>query len=131
MKTEILIFVLTSRQLQYPGIWQHPYMEIVDFQLRIAKDLQRRKYSLRDADGYIHEVARSTQARVKKWTHFPEDTLELGQLKTYIINCPELHPLTSQILEPVLESRGCELAAEVRLININPRPYNGNFSISG
>ena len=78
-------------------------------------DLERRKYSLRDADGHIQQITKNTQDSVRDWTRFPEEgTLESGQLKTYIINCPGLHPLTSQILGQLLESMGQESAAEVR-----------------
>ena len=78
-------------------------------------DLERRRYSLRDADGYIQEVAQNTQDGVRDWTRLPEEeTLEPGQLKTYVINCPELHPLTSRILSQFLVNMGQESAAEVR-----------------
>ena len=78
-------------------------------------DLERRKDSLRDADGYIHQIAKDTQDSVRDWTSIPEEiTLKSGQLKTYVINCPMLHPLTSHILVQLLESMGQEAAAEVR-----------------
>ena len=78
-------------------------------------DLKRRKDSLRDADGYIHQFAKVTQDSVRDWTGVPEEiSLESGQLETYIINCPLLHPLTSHILVQLLESMGQKSAAEVR-----------------
>ena len=71
-------------------------------------------YSLRDANGYIQQVTKSAEDSVRDWTRFPEeDTLESGQLKTYIISCPRLHPLTSQIFGQLLESMGQDSAAEV------------------
>ena len=110
-----LVVLLTSGQLQYPGVWQQASMDVIGTQHDIANDLGTRKYSLRDADGYILQVAKDTQESVRQWTNFPkEETLEAGQLKTYIINCPQLHPLTSQILGQILTSMGSGSAAEVR-----------------
>lgn len=103
---------MTSGQLQYPGVWQHASTDVVDLPFDIASDLERRKASLRDADGYIHKVAKDTQDGVRDWTG-EEVALESGQLKTYIIDCPMLHPLTSHVLVQHLESMGQESAAEV------------------
>ncbi len=112
---DVRFSVLTSGQLQYPGVWQQSRTGAVDIQLEIAMDLERRKHSLRDADGYIQEIAQKAQDSVRDWTSFPEEeTLESGQLKTYIINCPRLHSLTSQILGQLLESMGQRSAVEVR-----------------
>ena len=74
-----------------------------------------RKNSLRDADGYIRQVAESTRESIRNWALFPkEDTLEIGKLKTYIVNCPKLHPLTSQSLSQHLERQGQGRTAKVQ-----------------
>ena len=56
--------------------------------------------------------------------------LPIGQLKTYIINCPELHPLSWKSLGQYLESKGQEDAAKVQyslhLTAKSIRQSNGN-----
>ena len=88
---------------------------------------------MRDADGYIQQVAEITQDSVKDWAAFPEkDPPKIGQLKTYIINCPELHPVTFSSLHQQLESKGLEHAAKVQCaLQMIPKPerqYKGNYT---
>ena len=93
---------------------------------------------MRDADGYIQQVAESAKQSVRKWALFPEEaTLDSGLLQIYIIDCPELHPLTTQSLGQHLESKGRADAAEVRCslhiilipILIPIRQSNYNYTI--
>ena len=108
--------ILTTCKLQFPGIWQQNTSKIIDLHHQIATDLERRKQSLRDAHGYLHEIAGKLQGGVRSWTDFPdEDTLDLGHMGTYVVNCPNMHPLTSLTLEQVFESMGQGRAIKVRL----------------
>ena len=104
-----------STQLQYPGVWLSSSTENIDVQFRIARDLEQRQCAVRDADGYVRQIAQITQDSVRNWTDLvEEETLRSGQLGTYIMNCPKLHPLTSQVLSQFLESRDRGNAGEVR-----------------
>ena len=108
--------ILTTCKLQFPGIWQQNTSKIIDLHHQIASDLERRKQSLRDANGYMHKIAENLQDGIRRWTDFPEEaTLDLGQMGTYVVNCPKMHPLTSLTLVQVFESMGHGLAIKVRL----------------
>ena len=56
--------------------------------------------------------------------------LEIGHLKTYIVNCPKLHPLSFQSLSQYLGSKGQEDPAKVQYslytIMKSTRQSNGN-----
>lgn len=108
--------ILTTCKLQFPGIWQQNSSKIIDLHHQIATDLERRKQSLRDANGYMHEIAEKLQKDIRHWTDFPlGDTLDLGQMGTYVVNCPNMHPLTSLTLGRVFEGIGQGSAIKVRL----------------
>ena len=88
----------------------------MDLHHQIATDLERRKQSLRDANGYLHKIAENLQDGIRRWTDFPEEaTLDLGHMGTYVVNCPNMHPLTSLTLGQVFESMDQGLAIKVRL----------------
>ena len=109
--------MLTTCKLQFPGIWQqNNTSKIIDLHHQIATDLERRKRSLRDANGFMHKIAENLQNDIRGWTDFPEEiTLDLGDMSTYVVNCPNMHPLTSLTLGQVFESMSQEFAIKVRL----------------
>ena len=108
--------ILTTCKLQFPGIWQQNTSKIIDLHHQIAADLERRKQSLRDANGFMHKIAENLQDSIRRWTDFPEEApLDLGHMGTYVVNCPKLHPLTSLTLGQVFESKGQGPAIKVRL----------------
>ena len=108
--------ILTTCKPQFPGIWQQNTSKIIELHHQIATDLERRKQSLRDANGYMHKFAENLQDSIRRWTDFPEEaTLEFGHMGTYVVNCPNMHPLTSLTLGQVFENLGQGPANKVRL----------------
>ena len=64
----------------------------------------------------MHQIAEDIQGDIRRWTDFPEEaSLDLGHMRTYIVNCPNMHPLTSLTLGQVFESMGQGPAIKVRL----------------
>lgn len=96
---------------------------MIDLHLQISNDLERRRHSLQDVDGHIQRITRSLQDRTRVWTEFPAgDTLKPGELETYIINCPSMHPLTSLTISRLLgdedQSNGIKVLRSAGLVEV-------------
>ena len=79
-------------------------IELKHIQSQISSDLDLRQHLLQDADGHVAQISDQLQLSIRNWTELEAtEILEIGQDDTYIIDCPNLHSLTSLTLKRAFE----------------------------
>ena len=91
--------------LTVQGIWdldgdRQAGIELKHIQSQISSDLSLRQHLLQDADGHVAQISDQLQLSIRNWTELEAtEILKIGQDDTYIIDCRNLHSLTSLILK--------------------------------
>ena len=127
--------MLRKQNFKLLGAYYEAGSDLIDVHYQISKDLERRQNLLQDANGHVQRITNSLQSSIKEWTDFPEEeALEIGQSRTYIIDCPRLHPLTAVILKRLLrsvdDSSGIEVRLSIIYLRIRSDPHGSSSTQS-